>query len=283
VRYARFHVALINSAFGDRPLTSIRPSEVKSWVAQLQTDGTSASYVYALHSRLRQILADAVLGRNPCSRRTAPPMGKPKCYVASTEQIWALHDVMPEHLQAAILLGAFAGLRVSEACGVRVDDVDFTRGVVYPVQQYGGAPLKTTGSSAPNPIPRELALLLASSVSRHPSDWMVPRSDGDRPCSPNTVEEAVRAARTKVPGLPEKFCFHDLRHYLASLLIASGADIKTVQARMRHATAATTLDVYGHLWPDADESTRAAVGAAIRERGKTAADDLRTIQLGDAL
>jgi integrase len=284
VRNARFHVALINTAFGDRPLTSIRPSEVKSWVAQLQTDGTSASYVYALHSRLRQILADAVhdglLGRNPCSRRTAPPMGKPKVYVATTEQVWELHDVMPEHLQAAILLGAFAGLRVSEACGLRVDDVDFTRGVVYPVAQYGGGPLKTAGSSAPIPIPRELALLLASSVQRHPSEWMVARSitDGDRPCSPNTVEEAVRAARTKVPGLPERFCFHDLRHYLASLLIASGADIKTVQARMRHATAATTLDVYGHLWPDADESTRAAVGAAIRERSKTAADDLRTIQ-----
>ena len=136
VRNARFHVALINTAFGDRPLTSIRPSEVKSWVARLQTDGTSASYVYALHSRLRQILADAVhdgvLGRNPCSRRTAPPMGKPKCYVASTEQIWALHDVMPEHLQAAILLGAFAGLRVSEACGLRVDDVDFSRGCGVP-------------------------------------------------------------------------------------------------------------------------------------------------------
>ena len=54
------------------------------------------------------------------------------------------------------------------------------------------------------------------------------------------------------------------------------------QARMRHATAVTTLDVYGHLLPDADE-TRAAVGAAIRERSKTTADDLRTIQLGDAL
>jgi integrase len=168
--------------------------------------------------------------------------------VASTEQIGALHDVMPEHLQAAFLHGAFAGLRVSEACGLRLDVVDFTRGMAYPVQQYGGAPLKTAGSSAPIPIPRGLALLLASSVQRHPSDWMVPRSDGDRPCSPNTVEEAVRAARTRVPGLPEKFCFHDLRHCLASLLIASGADIKTVQARMRHATAATTLDVYGHLW-----------------------------------
>jgi integrase len=70
--------------------------------------------------------------------------------------------------------------------------------------------------------------------------------------------------------------FHDLRHYLASLLIASGADIKTVQARLRHASASTTLDTYGHLWPDADESTRAAVGAAIRTRIGTAADALRT-------
>jgi integrase len=52
----------------------------------------------------------------------------------------------------------------------------------------------------------------------------------------------------------------------ASVLIASGADIKTVQARMRHALAKTTLDTYGHLWPDADESTRTAVGKVITDR-----------------
>jgi integrase len=63
------------------------------------------------------------------------------------------------------------------------------------------------------------------------------------------------------------------------LLIASGADIKTVRARMRHATASTTLDTYGHLCPDADESTRSAIGAVIAKRmdsiGSTA-DGLRT-------
>jgi integrase len=41
-------------------------------------------------------------------------------------------------------------------------------------------------------------------------------------------------------GLPEGFRYQDLRHYLASLLIASGADVKTVQARLRHASAKTT-------------------------------------------
>jgi integrase len=80
-------------------------------------------------------------------------MGKAKCYVATTEQVWALHDAMPEHLQAAVLLGAFAGLRISEACGLRVDDVDFVRGVVHPACQYGDQPLKTTGSAAPIPVP----------------------------------------------------------------------------------------------------------------------------------
>jgi hypothetical protein len=41
---------------------------------------------------------------------------------------------------------------------------------------------------------------------------------------------------------------------------------------MRHATARTTLDTYGHLWPDADEFTRAAVGAVIAARMDSTAD-----------
>jgi hypothetical protein len=35
-------------------------------------------------------------------------------YVATTKQVWALHDAMPEELRAAILLAALAGLRVAE-------------------------------------------------------------------------------------------------------------------------------------------------------------------------
>src|SRR6478735_5652416 len=81
-------------------------------------------------------------------------------------------------------------------------------------------------------------------------------------CAPPwSIERALRRAKVdiaeaerdlpdeeKVLTLPEQFSFHDLRHYLASMLISSGADIKTVQARMRHASARTTLDIYGHLW-----------------------------------
>ena len=65
-------------------------------------------------------------------------------------------------------------------------------------------------------------------------------------CSPKTLERAVHSVRGGVDGLPESFTFHDCRHYFASLLIASGADIKTVQARLRHWAARQGLEVPVH-------------------------------------
>jgi integrase len=294
IRVIRTYIREIETEFGHLPLSVIEPLDVKTWLAKLHNRGLSANYISSLHSKLKQILADAVhnklLASNPCSRRTSPPTGKQKPYCATDEQVWALHDAMPEHLRPAILLGAFAGLRISEACGLRVADVDFMHGVVHPKQQYGGGPLKTPGCDAPIPIPRDLSNLLASSVARYGTEWMVTNGNGG-PCRPNTLGEAIAGkrrndpgyrrrdgvwqaayscitpgARDRVDGLPATFTFHDLRHYFASMLIAEGNHIKTVQAAMRHATAQMTLDTYGHLLPDADESTRAAIGKVIRER-----------------
>jgi integrase len=126
---------------------------------------------------------------------------------------------------------------------------------------------------APDRPGNALARKLCRFTRRRTHESVHPRTDQ---CGPWLIERAIRDVRDQIDGLPEGFSFHDLRHYLASLLIASGADIKTVQARMRHASARTTLDTYGHLWPDADESTRTAVGAVIAERLKTSAYPLRT-------
>lgn len=282
VRQARTHLKHILNEFGDQMLADIDVTAIKTWQAKLKKAGFADSYRYALHARLSQIMSEAVdvglIGRNPCSKKSSPPQGKPKPYVATTEQVWALHDAMPAHLRVAVLLGAFAGLRVAEVSGLRVTDVDFTRGIVHPVQQWPNEPLKTEGSDAEIPIPNDLSLLLAASVQQFPGDMMVTNGFG-KGCGPWIIERAVREAKPNIEGLPPEFSFHDLRHYFASLLIKSGADIKTVQARMRHALATTTLNTYGHLWPDADESTRSAIGAVIAERmdsTETTAYDLRT-------
>jgi integrase len=269
VKAARVHISQIKAEFGGLQLGAVRPSHVKTWTSRLAAEGAAPSYVHSLHGRLSQILGDAVhdglLAKSPCSRRTSPGAAKQRAYVATTEQVWALYEAVPEHIGAAVLLGAFAGLRVAEACGLRPGDVDFMRGVIRPAVQYPAEPLKTEMSRTAVPIAQSMALELAAHVRRHPGPAVLVNAGGVQ-LGPWAVERAVRAARGKVDGLPGGFRFHDLRHYFASLLIADGCDVKTVQARLRHASAKTTLDTYGHLWPDRDESTRAAVEAVFLAR-----------------
>lgn len=275
VRQARVHIKHIKEAFGNRALASVRPSEVKAWTVSLKETGLAVSTVYALHSRLGQLYSDAVhdglVAKSPISRRTSPGGGKQRPYVATTEQVWALHEAMPEGLQPAILLAAFAGLRVAEAVALRVGDVDFMRGVISPAIQYPAEPLKTETSRTPIPISRDLAVELNRMPVKFGSETLVV-SEWGRPLAPYTLETHFRRARVTVAGLPEGFRFHDLRHYYASLLIASGLDVKVVQRCLRHASAKTTLDTYGHMFPDKEESARAAVTEVLAAR----ADSLRT-------
>jgi integrase len=186
VRSAKVHIMHIKAGFAGRKLSDVKPSDVKSWTVAL-SQNLAPSTVYAVYRRLAQIMGDAVHGgiipRSPCSRRTSPGPAKQRPYVATTEQVWALHDAMPEHLRSAILLGAFVGLRVAEAAALRVSDMDFMRAVVKPAIQYPSEPLKSDASKTPVPIPQELALscrppssggvarrssLIQSAAHRHP-------------------------------------------------------------------------------------------------------------------
>ena len=68
----------------------------------------------------------------------------------------------------------------------------------------------------PIPIPEQLALQPSAQVKRRPGEWLL-LTDLGRQLGPWQLERAVRVGPAKVPGLPEGFRFHDLRHYLASL------------------------------------------------------------------
>lgn len=80
------------------------------------------------------------------------------------------------------------------------------------------------------------------------------------------VELKTEESRTPIPIPQNGFRFHDLRHYFASLLISQGLDVKVVQKSLRHSSAKTALDTYGHMWPDKEESARAAVAQVLGER-----------------
>lgn len=93
-------------------------------------------------------------------------------------------------------------------------------------------------SRNPTPIPSALSALLSAHVASRRADTLLTNEWGQRR-APWTLNLVMRRARGGVEGLPAGFRFQDLRH----------------------ASAKTTLDSYGHLWPDSDDGTSAAVGA----------------------
>jgi hypothetical protein len=85
--------------------------------------------------------------------------------------------------------------------------------------------LKTEVSMTDVPVPRSLSVEVLAHTAQWPGEWILTDPEG-RQVGPWRLERAIRSARTKVPGLPEGFRHHDPRHYLASFLIAHGAEVK---------------------------------------------------------
>ena len=74
--------------------------------------------------------------------------------------------------------------------------------------------------------------------------------DGSRPWRPNWVTKRF-TARRRAAGI-EEFRLHDLRHFMATQMLAAGVPIVVVAQRLNHAGASTTLNVYAHAIPGGD-------------------------------
>jgi integrase len=71
----------------------------------------------------------------------------------------------------------------------------------------------------------------------------------------------------KIPPaqLPEDTTFHDLRHTFASTALAEGVPISEVSRWLGHKSITTTVDLYGHLVPEASGRARDALDKAFAE------------------
>ena len=156
--------------------------------------------------------------------------------------------------------------------------------------QSGGVPYigppKTRASRRTVELPKVTADALARHLELHPArrvqmeDHTDPRQTRTRTADLTFATEAGRPVHRAswshiwkpgrvAAGLPDGTGFHSLRHYFATLLIFSGASVKTVQMALGHSTPTITLNTYVGFWPEqstgrARSSTRRSVGAERR-------------------
>ncbi len=185
----------------------------------------------------------------------------------TTEQVLTLAAAMPEWLRALVTFGAGSGLRQGEALAVTVD----RQLVTLPGRAPYLGPPKTAASVRTVPLPNVVVEALAEHLRAFPPvDGYVFTLRG-KPITRQAFGHLWRPV-VEAAGLPAGTGYHSLRHYYASLLIRHGESVKTVQARLGHASAVETIDTYSHLWPDSDDRTREAIESVLG----APADYLRT-------
>lgn len=290
--------------FADVPLSALRRSHVEAWVKAMQTKdrgegrprglapGTVRTRVNNVRAVLRAAVRDRVIASDP-SEGVALPRGRRAAAamrLPTVEEVAALlracedDEGGPTPFRAFIALCAFAGLRLGEAAALQVGDVNFlgrSLDVVRQVQRErgGGVEIRAPkyGSERAVYLADDLVTILAQHVEAHrpgddPARWLFV-GDGDAPPHQNSVGYQWRRAQ-RAAGL-SGMRLHDLRHFYASGLIAAGCDVVTVQRALGHSSATTTLNTYAHLWPSAEDRTRAGA-ADLMASTLGRADSLRT-------
>ena len=279
VRYWADHWVIPH--LGDVPLAELVHGHVQSWV-KLQTDTLAPSTVRVHHGMLAGMLNDAIADRklasNPCASTKLPDEPQRSIIIPTDDAIVQIHDAITPRYAAAIHVAAGTGLRQGELLGLTVDQVDFLRREIIVDRQLilGGkgrnqfGPPKTSRSRRVIPVAQDIIDSIAAHLAEYGEgpDRVVFSSSYGGYVSKSTFNTALGKAVQASTDAPAGMTCHWLRHYYASRLIRFGESVKTVQARLGHATAAETLDTYGHLWADSDDRTREAT-AGILARGTT--------------
>ena len=143
----------------------------------------------------------------------------------------------------AIVMAQYAGgLRISEACRLRAEDIDSKRMVIHIRAGKGGRDRYTVLSD------RLLTCLRDYWREHRPTEWLFAGKTQDGHASPNTVRKVFHSA-VGAAGISKKVTPHVLRHCFATHLMESGVDIAVIQALLGHGSLRAT-EVYTHVSVD---------------------------------
>jgi integrase/recombinase XerC len=249
------------SRLGHQDVASLDIRSLRSWLALQQTLGRARTTMsrratavrvftaWAHRTGLAETDAGALLG-SPKAHRTLPP-------ALRVDEARALLEAAASHADdgspvgvrdvAIIELLYATGIRVGELCGLDIDDVDRERRVVRVLGKGRKERTVPFGTPAERAVQRwlqdgrpELAV-----PGSGPALFLGARG---RRIDQRAVRTLVHTRLADVPGAPD-LGPHGLRHTAATHLLEGGADLRTVQELLGHASLATT-QIYTHVTTD---------------------------------
>lgn len=222
-----------------------------------------------LHKALNQAVLIGYLRTNPTEACILPRIIRKEMHPLEEDQVAVfLREVQGHPHEYLYKIALFTGLREGELLGLMWDCVDFEKGTILVNKQlrrsqrkggtYYFSPPKNNKSRTITPAPYVMKLLQAQKVQQAKQRlkagpaWedsgLVFTNEFGRYISYRAIFDSFKRIVKRI-GLSDAR-IHDLRHTYAVNCIRAGDDIKTVQSNLGHATAAFTLDVYGHFTDD---------------------------------
>ncbi len=285
-------VRQLPDGFKSLPLSKVTPKVVDDLYRFLAKEtGRKPATVLRFHAVLRAAFGQAVkwewIERNPIDRATPPSVQRVELVPPAVVDVLrvlerAAESKSPDHALIFRLLAA-TGCRRGEVCGLKWSDVQLEgekprvvirravldiarKRIVQDTKTHAIRPVGLDDGTAEllrRHRARALELADAAGVAFDLDDFVFPKKPGGKePLPPNTIGQAWRRLCEEL-GVEARL--HDLRHLQASLLLDAGEAITTVSARLGHRDSSTTLRIYSHLMPGADQRAAAIVGSALAE------------------
>lgn len=204
---------------------------------------SQARVLSSFNSFFEYLVSEGERTDNPASALDAPKLGKYLPEVLSVEEVLSIIQAASNPRDYAILQVLYGcGLRVSEACALKISDVFLDDMFV-----------KVLGKGS-----KERLVPLAPSVADAISSYLSSRPVPDRQCedilflnrfgrqlSRVSVFKMVKACAL-VSGVDKEISPHTFRHSFATHMIENGADLRAVQEMLGHESILTT-EIYTHV------------------------------------
>jgi len=275
----------IRPGLGAVRLVELHPHMIQEFVNGLELSPGSVRLVFqVLHTALEKAVDLEYLSRNPAGRCELPRRDRKEIHPLDDGQLTALlNAARGRSLEHLVTVALFTGLRQSELLGLTWDAVDFERGTITVDKQLsraehragglfvspksGKTRIVTAAPSALTALRHQRAKqaemqLRAGPMWNNPHGLVFSTATGS-PLDQRNVDYQFKLIVTAA-GL-DGVRFHNTRHTYAVNAIRAGDDIKTIQGNLGHASAAFTLDVYGHISERMKEDSAARMEHFIKD------------------